>query len=523
LFFSDFDAQREIKVKMIQQIQEEFYRQYREWKNIFIGCFILNVCAYGIYITNITYSIDDYGYIFTKLNIITSGRWLADFIYNVIFQASYMPVLSPLFCIACYIFTGIGLCKLWEVREKKTCFIIIALWCLHPYLLDGYNFRVAAVNLAVVYVMALSALLLVSRGRMGFVLSTLLFCGALSIYQAVISFTLSVIMIMILIACVRGGVSLATIRMSIKRAGSCLLMLCISVVLYFVLTKAVFLLLNLRANSRLDAGFISTLDQLWVKFGWLTLTLAVRILPIPEFVLPFVGKLVLFIILVLGAVAALKKSLTWMSAGLVGVWILLIPLAAVSFIIPLAESDLPWRVCMGLVVFWAGMFTVTQESCSIYIRRMGFASGVFLVGYFVLNNNAIFYKQYLCNQKDVVTGNRLIAKIQSLDNYHPGMELAIVGVLPTESFTKEGKGYREIVREYIKYSSQRKYFLAASAFETDWSKYVFLLGFLDMELKKSSTEKEGLARMLAAGHKSWPDPSSVFIQDEMVIVVLSSQ
>jgi hypothetical protein len=120
-------------------------------------------------------------------------------------------------------------------------------------------------------------------------------------------------------------------------------------------------------------------------------------------------------------------------------------------------------------------------------------------------------------------GNRLIAKIQSLDNYQPGMELAVVGTRATESFTKEGKGYLQIVKEYIKHSSQRKYSLTASAFETDWSKYAFLLDYMDLELKRSSPGKENLARKLAAGRKPWPDPSSVFIQDEMVIVLLSCQ
>jgi hypothetical protein len=470
-----------------------------------------------------TYSIDDYGYIFSKLHIITSGRWLADFIYNVLFQTSYMPVLAPLFCIACYLFTGMGLCRFWEIREKRTCFLVMALWSLHPYLLDTYNFRIAAVNLAVVYVLVMGALLLASKGRLGFILSTILFYGALSIYQAAISFALSAIMIMILIAYVRGGISVTAIWTSIKRAGSCLLMLCAAVVLYFVLTKVIFLLLNLQASSRFEEGFISTLDQLRVKLGWLTLTLAVRILPIQEYVLPFAGKLVLFMILVLGIVSSLKKSVTWISGSLIGLWILFIPVAAVSFTIPLVSSNLPWRVCMGLVVFWVGMFAVTQESCSVSIRRIGLASGIFLVGYFVLNNNALFYKQYLCNQKDIVMGNRLIAKIQSLDNYQPGMELAIVGDRQTEPFTKEGKGYLEIAREYIKHSSQKKHSLTASAFETEWSKYTFLLGYMNLELKQADSKQEELARTLAAGHRSWPDPSSVFIQDGMVIVVLSSR
>jgi hypothetical protein len=102
------------------------------------------------------------------------------------------------------------------------------------------------------------------------------------------------------------------------------------------------------------------------------------------------------------------------------------------------------------------------------------------------------------------------------------MELALVGNQGVESFTKEGKDYLEIAREYVSYNSKRQYSLATGAFETDWSKYVFLMGYMGLELKQVDSKQEALARTLAVGHKSWPDPSSVFIQNEMVIVILAT-
>jgi hypothetical protein len=176
---------------------------------------------------------------------------------------------------------------------------------------------------------------------------------------------------------------------------------------------------------------------------------------------------------------------------------------------------------MGLVVFIAGMLALTQESNSPAIRRTTMAVAVFLIGYFILNNNTILYKQHLTNQNDLVMGNRIIAKMQSLDGYQPGMELAIVGRIEKENFSKEGKTNFEIIRDYIKHCSVRRYSLAKSAFETDWSKYSFLLKYMDLELKRCGPANFKKAIAFSQGRKPWPDPSSVFIQDDIVTLILS--
>jgi hypothetical protein len=199
----------------------------------------------------------------------------------------------------------------------------------------------------------------------------------------------------------------------------------------------------------------------------------------------------------------------------------LIPFGAICFILPLETLDMPWRICLGLVVFGAGMFAVTQESDAVWIRRTGFALGGFLIAYFILNNNSIIYRQYLTNQKDLVTGNRILAKVQSLEGYQPGMELAIVGRVVTEDFSKEGKPNLQIVREYAKLCTVRQYSLARSAFEADWSKYSFLFDYMNLELKYPGPQTMEKAITLSRGRKAWPDPSSVFIQDGIVVLVLS--
>jgi len=106
------------------------------------------VLAYGTYITNPTYVPDDYLSLLAKVDHVASGTWFAGFIYNCLLQA---------------------------------------------------NYRMAAALFALVYLIAIAVLLWARKGKGGILLSILLYYLAFSTYQAVLGFTISVIMIHILI------------------------------------------------------------------------------------------------------------------------------------------------------------------------------------------------------------------------------------------------------------------------------------------------------------------------------------
>jgi hypothetical protein len=505
----------------MKQLKDQMLKEYQEWRGIFWFCFILNLLAYAGLIVHVTYCFDDYGSIFSKIDHIAHGRWFAGFIYNVLLQKSFIPSLAPILRIICYILTGIGLCKLWSI-PKKSHLLLIALWSLHPYLLDAYNFRMATVNSGAVYLLAIVSLLLVLKGKNAFVWAVILFYLALSAYQVALGFAIAIVMVQVLLMSFRENFSSESIRDSGKLFFRYMFMLGASVIVYLVITKLLFLCLDIDVNSRYQAGFISNTDQLKANLCVIATVLLVRLGPIKEFVLPFVGKLGIFVIYVAALLTIIKRTSKLFVALAVFLWILLIPLGAISFSLPLESLVLPWRICMGLVVFFVGMLALTQESDSLMTRRIGLVLGVFLIIYFILNNNTVLYKQHLTNQSDLITGNRIIAKIQSLDGYQPGMQLAIVGRIQKEDFSKEGKDNLEIIREYMNYCSIRRYSLAKSAFETDWSKYTFLLNYMNLELKKAGSQSMVKARHFSHDREPWPDPSSVFIQEDIVTLVLSA-
>ena len=196
---------------MMKQIKRKILEEYQEWGAVFWISVILNLLAFSGYIVHVTYAVDDYGAVFSNVNHIARGRWFAGFIYNTLFQKNFMPTLSPIIGIVCYTLTGIGLCKLWRVT-KKSRWVVIALWSLHPYLLDAYNFRIATVTFATVYLIAIVALLLVPKGRRAFILAIILFYCALSTYQAVAGFVIAAVMIQILMQCHREGFSIDSMK-----------------------------------------------------------------------------------------------------------------------------------------------------------------------------------------------------------------------------------------------------------------------------------------------------------------------
>lgn len=506
---------------MIQIMQEKLLREYTEWKKVIFLCFFLSVLGYGAYIVNITYATDDYCFIFSKINHIGQGRWFAGFLYNNVFDGCFMPTLSPFFSIVCYIFTGIGLCKLWKIK-KHSRLLVIALWTLHPYFLDLNNFRIASNIGAMAWLIAISSLLIAQRGKAGFLFAVVLFYLALSTYQVVLGFAVSAVMMQMLFLSYRGRFSKKSLFLCRKYLWIYGSLFLISVVIYFSVNKLIFLLTDAKIEFRVEAGFLSGVDQLYPKICSVVKILAVRLLPVGEYVLPLTGKLLMLVIYIGGLFSLLKRFPKRFIAFFSVLWIALIPVGAISFILPLSVTYLPWRVCSGLIVFFVGMFALTQMARSTPVRKAGFWAGIFLVIYFILVSNTVWYKQYLLNQKDLFMANRMVSKIQILEGYRPGMELAILGKYQGPSEFKPARSGRRIqlIEDITQISSTEGSF-NLSAFSKDWSKYCFLLNYLDTEFVQCSDDNLRKSLDASRGRNAWPDPSSIFIHDGVIVIVLS--
>lgn len=501
------------------RIQNFLASEWQEWKRAFAVSLLINILTYGLCIFHITYAVDDYSHIFDQINVLANGRWVVNFFHNIVFQTSFMPVLAPVLCILCNILTGIGICKLWSIKGT-TSLIVIILWSCHPYLLDIYNFRIIALPFSIGYLLGIIALHLAIQTKTKLMLSILLLYIALSTYQPILGVLIAVFMVQLFLITAREDFSVQSINKTKKLFVRYCLVIGLSVIVYILITKQINTAFDVGVNSRIRMGFISNFEELKAKLCVVGAILLVRLGPIKEFILPFAGKLVIFVISLLAMWEIIQKKIPLLKRLLALVWICLTPLGAISFVLILETLAMPWRICLGFVIFGAGLFVICQESNSPFVRKTSFYLGIFLVIYFIANNNTQLYKQILTNQRDFVTGTRILAKIQSLDEYKPGMELVIINHISQKKFSREGKDEFEIFREYIKHCSTRQYSLATSALATEWSKYPFFLEYLELELKQVSQYNFQKALKAAKDVEPWPDQSSVFIVDDVVVVKL---
>ena len=478
-----------------------FLRRYRE-VSIVVG---LSILALGIYVFDMTYSPDDYFYLFKSYNLIAHGRWVSHIIYNYLCMKNYLPVLSPLVGITVMALAGFELMRLWRIRNFTNRVLIMAVFSLYPYVLEMYNFRIGAVAASWAYYLALLAL----NQRKGWV-GAILFCVSLGIYQTTLGIAACAWLMALLFRTHANGYRLnkTLLRWHFKGWGWILL----GIAGYFLIMKMT--LMHGPVNSRIAAGLWGP-DPLrnFLKY---TFILFVRLSFIPEYVIPLAPKIGVFLCVVLGTgIILIKSKLRW--------WVVLIlvilPFAAIAHMLPLAIPYIPWRVSFGLIVLISGLFAMILQHKKLH--KAGLVLGVFLIISFVIVDNARMFEQYILNQREIATANQIACRIESLPEYTPGMKFLIVSDTGPALLTWDGKFTVGAIKDFARLYTQQRFGLVG-CFDADWSKYAVLFNFLQLPLTLGGPTAEKTARQFIQTHGClpWPHPSSVFIVDDTAILFL---
>ncbi|MBN1437703.1 MAG: glucosyltransferase domain-containing protein [Sedimentisphaerales bacterium] len=485
---------------------------------VIVAAFVINVLAFATRLFSISYCVDDYSMMFQRPNFIAHGRWLFHFIYHYLLGSHYTAFISALIGIVFMIFAALQLCHFWRVKDAFSQIIIVSIFTIHPYLVDMYNFHAVVVAFPVGYFLAMLSLNL-SYSRSGRIAAVVCVAAALGIYQP----CLSVIAAAIVIRAIMQLVSESSAKMPFFRIIATIV---IGVVLYFLVTKLVFLLTNVRPNPRFEQGLIASFAQIKQKIGWVILILSSRVLPIPEFVLPFQTKIVLFATTVVCCVGTVLYSIKRVPRSLWRVFVVVLlfaiaPLAAILHVLPTSVSQLPWRTSLGLVTVFVGSYAIFAHVIRDTWLRVVNLLLIVVLALFCLQDNALAFQQHLRTQRDISLATRIASRIESLPEYNEDLSLVVLGNTRQYDFHKEDKTTQEIITQYLEYCSRRQYSVAVSAFVTDWSKYAILLDFLELNNCRPTADQIDIARQQAASREPYPHPSSVFVYDDMVIVILA--
>jgi hypothetical protein len=478
-----------------------FLRRYRE-VSIVLG---LSILALGIYVFSMTYSPDDYLFLFKRCDFISYGRWVSHFIYNYLCMKNYLPVLSPLVGMTVMALAGFELTRLWRIRHFINRILIITVFTLHPYVLEIYSFRIGTVLFPWAYYLASLAL----NQRKGWMLSVL-FCISLGIYQVTLGFVASAWLMALLFRLHANNYQLDKKLFYRHLAGWGWIVL--GILVYFLIVKIT--LMEGHVNPRLAAGFFgSNLFRNLLKYSFI---LALRLSFIPEYVFPLIPKLGLFLCTVLGiGVILVKSKLRWPALLI----LFILPYAAILHVLPITTPYAPWRVSFGLIVLVAGFLGMILQHRQLH--KTGLILGLFLVVSFVIVDNAKMFEFYIRNQRDMAMANQIACRIESLPEFRPGMKFIIIGPAEPAPLVWNGKLTVQAIKEFSRLYSRQPFGMEDS-FNMAWSKYLIFCDFLQLPLIPTGPESEKAARQFiqTRGSKPWPHPSSVFIADDTVVLFL---
>ncbi len=493
-------------------------------RSVIIYSFIINLIAFATRLTTTSYCVDDYDFIFGNPDFLAHGRWMFHFFYHCVQGSQYIGSLAYLIGFIFMILAGLQICHYWKIKRTFSQIIIIALFSTHPYLADMYNFHVIAIPFSLGYFLGLAALNLPGNNKILCGLSTLMIAASLAFYQPIFSVICIVITIKIILLLISESINPEKHKQARNFAAQ-LIIIAAGVILYFTLTKIIFMITSNPVNPRFQQGLL-TLDwnTLKPKIGWTLITLTNKILPFPEAAIRTPAKIIMFGIATIAFSLSLYRTYKIKYAIcyriMLAILFLAAPAISIIHILPLTSMALPWRASLGLVVLFAGCYAIILSCSNTKIIRIIHGLMIIVITHFIIQNNALFFKQYLCTQQDLALANRIVERIESMEQYQNGLKLVIVGDLAPQKFHKEGKNTYQIIKEYLKISSQKSYSIGSSAFHTPWSKYSILLDMLMLQLELPENKDIYLAQEITKKRKPFPYPESIFIHDDMVIVLL---
>lgn len=241
-------------------------KQIIKYKAFLISAFVWGILAHGIVLFNKISFYDDMLEMFDVGATFTSGRWMlgilsyitAKFFGGCNYSLSTFNGIISLFMIG---ISGVLLIRLFEIEKKISMIAVSGIMVMFPTITSlfcGYMFTTPYYLFAVVLCVG-GAYLICKYKRVTFLLGgSLLIAMALGIYQPYLPLALS-IMVLYMIKEVTESDS-SDWKEYFKKAGFYIIVCCLSVGMYFAVTKVTLSILNLQLDGYKDINNFNMTD-----------------------------------------------------------------------------------------------------------------------------------------------------------------------------------------------------------------------------------------------------------------------
>lgn len=481
------------------------------------------------------YSIDDYYLLQIQPRVrimIQQGRFgqalLVGLLRALRLDPGYSYVFFVVVAFATWAFLALAVVRWWGLRRRG--WLPVAAGCLiaiHPFTTEIFTFR-TALGTSTLALTLFSLLLLPRRWPPRQIAAgTALFALTLSIYQVVLHFALMILLLGGACGIARYLAIGAKLGWSRRWAGLCTfdrirrhrqtaLATCIALGtgVYFLASRAVLAFYGFPAISRTQFIPVAGVGRRLAEIK--TLLQARLLLPDP-LLSPLAQQLsLLLLVMAVGGLLARKAAwvprrsalLTWAAVGLIAAGLIW----SAGLILVLEEFWPTARVMSHIGVFWAGVLAVAWTVSGRWRRAALAGAATLVILSFIGSDNRILDDQQRLNQRDAMTANRIVARLESLPRFRE-----------IETVVVKGGSWR-----FPQPIATADHDMNISAFGAEWAKVQLLNEISGYRWKWGPDELQAmpgkaetrLAEAYCRGVEPWPGPQSVAIQDRLAIVCL---
>ncbi len=492
----------------------------REW--IVVGvAFLLSIAAKGLAVFDLGYAVDDYGRVEGGVNykslsglVISQGRILqavtAEMLHQLGVEAPTVNVFYAMLLLAALVWIALLISRWWNLgQDAALSTIVVLLIALHPYHAENFTFRIAGIYYVFALVLSFVGFSLSEWRIRSLIVGASLIVLSLHIYQIVLNYLLLSTVATFAIALVRdpGGFARSTWGSAWRasKSGPRVAMLCLTVVLYVLSSKATQALTKIEANPR---GHILSSEEIPERAAQVT-RFYHDFLFEAEPVVPVLVKLLMLVVFIFATARVAMRLRHAPSLGLAaGGLITLTALLLLAFAC-VAGTNLPlkswWpvpRVVAHAGILWAACATIAVADAGPLVRRTLLVLTGVIVFAFVGINNHVFTDQVRINGRDRLKASRIVARFEALPEFGKLRALAIVGAQPRYALR-----FDTVIGD-----------MNVSGFATPWSKLSVLREISGYDFARPTPADTQLAEARCEKAGKWPHPESVAIEGDLGIL-----
>ena len=495
-----------------------------QWKACFLSVLIFGLITHMYKITNWLPNWDSLVFRHDAQNMLSIGRW---FLPVASAPSSFydLPWLTGFLAIVLHGLGAVCICKMFGVKKKVTAVLIGAVVVSFPTVTSVLLYNYVADAYALSFLLACVAALLLTREKTNYVMATICIALSVGIYQAYITVTIMLLLCYLIMKALRNDANIKTLffkALKFLLCGIC------GISLYY---GVLLILLKVTGTELLDYQGVSSAATLSGLDLWSSLYIAKESFANYFFdfsngiqVFGVINVVIFLLTVVLYIIQAIRNKLSIGNLFVVCVCTILLPIGASVLSFINRSVDYHNIMKMGFVVFY--LFLILQyEENDIENKKMDavrvwaiLIATLCLLSYHMVVANVSYHKLNMAYEKSYGTLIRIADRIEQTQGAKECNRILTIGALtdseaysaniyPDMTGTTDGFILRaddEMVGQSVLCSALNDYC------GTD---YTFVLG----------KEKEQLLKKINVDDLGdWPEKSSIFIIDQVIVIKLSN-